>query len=116
QHERYDLPGGPAPRRFRVLAQSASFLLVRYVPAAARSPVVGSAFLADDGSYVCLAKPSGRFGQRVEDCLQIEGRAADHFEHIGGSKLVLKRFTQLVVETCVFAWAYGLGVAESCQF
>src|SRR5262249_40471066 len=77
-----------------------SFAMFRRQPVA-RCPVVGSAFLADDGSYVCLAKPSGRFGQRVEDCLQIEGRAADHFEHIGGSSLLLKRFTQLVEQPCV---------------
>src|SRR6516164_9809703 len=37
-----------------------------------------------------------RFGERVEHGLQIESRAADHLEHVGGGGLLLQRFAQLV--------------------
>ena len=34
--------------------------------------------------------------QRIEHRLQIEGRAADDLEHVGGGSLLLQRFAQLV--------------------
>src|SRR5262249_59168458 len=37
-----------------------------------------------------------RFGERVEHGLQIESRAADHLEHVGGGGLLLQRFAQFV--------------------
>jgi len=40
-------------------------------------------------------KPCRRFDERVEHGLQIEGRAADDLEHVGGRGLLLQRFAQL---------------------
>jgi hypothetical protein len=31
----------------------------------------------------------------VENCLQVEGRSADDLQHIGGRRLLLKRFMKL---------------------
>jgi hypothetical protein len=59
-------------------------------------PVVSSATLADNGSYVCLAKPSSGLSQGVEDCLQIERRPADGFQHVGCCRLLLEGLAQLV--------------------
>ena len=39
--------------------------------------------------------------QRIEHRLQIEGRAADHLEHVGGGGLLLQRFAQLVEQAGV---------------
>ena len=36
------------------------------------------------------AQPGGRFDQCVEYRLQIEGRAADDFEHVRGRRLLLQ--------------------------
>ncbi len=33
----------------------------------------------------------GAFGKRIEHRLQVEGRAADHLEHVGGGGLLLQR-------------------------
>ena len=52
--------------------------------------------LAADVALVGLAKPRRRFDQRIEHGLQIEGRAADYLEHVGGGGLLLERFAQLV--------------------
>ena len=38
-----------------------------------------------------LAQPGRRLDQRVEHRLQIEGRAADDLEHVGGGGLLLQR-------------------------
>jgi hypothetical protein len=43
-----------------------------------------------------LAQPRRRLDKRIEHHLQIEGRAADHLEHVGGGGLLLQRFPQLV--------------------
>ena len=51
--------------------------------------------------HIGFTQPRGRLDQRVEDRLQIEGRAADHLEHIGGGGLLLKRFAQLVEQARV---------------
>jgi hypothetical protein len=45
---------------------------------------------------VGLAQPDGRFEQRVEHRLQIEGGAADDFEHVGRRCLLLQRLAQFV--------------------
>src|SRR5215475_15756613 len=44
---------------------------------------------------VRLAQLGRRLDQRVKYSLQIEGRAADHLEHVGGGGLLLQRFAQL---------------------
>ena len=54
--------------------------------------------VAPDARNSCLVRatqPSRRFGQSVEHGLQIEGRAADHLEHVSGGGLLLQRFPQL---------------------
>jgi hypothetical protein len=71
-------------------------------------PVVSSASLADNGSYVCLAKPSSRLSQRVEDCLQIERRPADGLQHIGGGRLLLERLPQFAEQLSVLDCDHGL--------
>src|SRR6202022_3220671 len=50
----------------------------------------------------------GRTQQRVEHRLQVEGRAADDLEHVGGGGLLLQRFTQLVEQTEVLDGDDGL--------
>src|SRR5262245_16323318 len=54
------------------------------------------AFRAMNGRAVSFAKPRRRFDQRVEHGLKIEGRAADHLQHVSGGGLLLERFTQIV--------------------
>ena len=49
------------------------------------------------------------FDQRVEHRLQIEGRAADDLEHVGGGGLLLQRFAQLVEQPRVLDGDDGLG-------
>src|SRR5215472_5671087 len=51
---------------------------------------------ATDGGYIRLAQPRGRLDQRIEHRLQIERRAADDLEYVGGGGLLLQRFPQLV--------------------
>ena len=40
------------------------------------------------------------FDERIEYGLQIEGRAADDLEHVGGGGLLLQRLAQLAVRAC----------------
>ena len=49
------------------------------------------------------------FDQRVEHGLQIEGRATDDLEHVGGGGLLLQRFAQLVEQPGVLDGDDGLG-------
>src|SRR5262249_55032290 len=51
---------------------------------------------ARKGRPVGLAQPCRRLDQRVEHGLQIEGRAADDLEHVGGGGLLLQRFAEIV--------------------
>src|SRR4029077_13748621 len=55
-----------------------------------------SIFLSGDGGTVCITEAGGRFDQRVQHRLKIEGRAADHLEDVGGGGLLLQGFAQLV--------------------
>ena len=55
-----------------------------------------------------IAKPDGRLAQRIEHRLQIEGRAADHLEHVSGGGLLLERFAQLVEQARVLNGDDGL--------
>src|SRR6516164_546995 len=69
-----------------------------------------------DGAPICRAKPASRFDQRVEYCLEIEGRAADDLEHVSSRRLLLQRFAQLVEQPRVFDGDYGLGGEVLHQF
>ena len=55
-----------------------------------------------------LAKPCRGLDQRIEHRLQIESRAADHLEHVGGGGLLLQRFAQLVEQAGVLDGDDGL--------
>src|SRR6516225_2238775 len=63
---------------------------------------------APDGGHIRLAQPRGRLDQRVEHRLQIEGRAADDLEHVGGGSLLLQRLAQLVEQAGVLDSDDGL--------
>src|SRR5262245_48013005 len=60
-------------------------------------------------SNVRLAQPRRRFDQRIKHSLQIERRAADHLQDIGGGGLLLQRFAQLVEQPRVLDGDDGLG-------
>ena len=62
-----------------------------------------------DRRHICLAQTRRRLDQRIEHCLQIEGRAADDLEHVGGGGLLLQRFAQLVEQPRVLDGDDGLG-------
>jgi len=50
-------------------------------------------------SDVCLlgfTQAGGRFDERIQHALKIEGRAADHLEHVGGRDLLLQRVSKLL--------------------
>ena len=61
-----------------------------------------------NADHVRLAQPRRRFDQRIEHRLQIEGRAADDLEHVGGGGLLLQRFAQLVEQPRVLDGDDGL--------
>src|SRR5262249_7646112 len=73
-----------------------------------RLEVEGSAFRSTQDYGVCLAQLCRRFDQRVEHRLQIEGRAADDLEHVGGGGLLLQRFPQLVEQARILDGDDGL--------
>src|SRR5215831_6230338 len=56
---------------------------------------------ATDGGYIRLAQPRGRLDQRVEHRLQIERRAADDLEHVGGGGLLLEGLAEFVEQASV---------------
>src|ERR1700737_2487820 len=51
-----------------------------------------------DEGIICLAKPRGRLDERIEHSPEIEGRATDDLEHVGGGSLLLTRFVELARE------------------
>src|SRR6516164_2235750 len=61
-----------------------------------RYNLVVRALLPSYRRHIRLAKSSGRFDQRIQHRPQIECRAADDLEHVGGGGLLLQRFAQLV--------------------
>ena len=54
-----------------------------------------------DLSAIRFAQSCCRLDQRIEHRLQIESRATDDLEHVGGGALLLQRFAQLVEQTRV---------------
>src|SRR5262245_11297534 len=58
--------------------------------------VARHAFQTVDEGAVRLAQLRRRLDQRVQHGLQVEGRAADDLEHVGGGGLLLQRLAQLV--------------------
>ena len=57
---------------------------------------------------VSLAKSSRRLKQRVEHRLQIESRAANDLEHVGGRGLLLERFAQFAQQPRILNGDDGL--------
>ena len=57
--------------------------------------------LPGDRGLVGVAQPGGRFDERLQHGLEVEGRAADDLEHVGGRGLLLQRFAKLVEQPCV---------------
>ena len=52
--------------------------------------VEDSVFLAGNDGLVGIAEPGRRFNEGLQHCLQIERRAADDLEYVGGGRLLLK--------------------------
>ena len=101
----YGAPFGdrPAERRaairFRRVALEMLALLRR--EAVGRGYRISVAEAPPDDRLIRLAEPDRQFGQGIEYRLQIEGRAADDLEHVGGGGLLLQQFAQLVEQAHV---------------
>ncbi len=65
---------------------------------------------------VRLAQPDSRLDQRIEHRLQIEGRAADDLEYVGGGRLLLQRFAQFIEKPGVLDRDHSLAGEISDQF
>ena len=76
--------------------------------AALGRPIILCAVRAGDRCHVGLAKPRRELGQRFEYDLQVESRATDNLEHVGGGGLLLQRFPQFVEQAGVFDRDDGL--------
>src|SRR5262249_28811886 len=63
----------------------------------------------NNGRHVRLTKAGRRLDQRIEHRLQIEGRAADDLEDVGGSGLLLQGFAQLIKPARGFDRNHPLG-------
>ena len=70
---------------------------------------VGVARMPTDTGLIRLAQPRRRFDERIEYGLQVEGRAADHLEHVGGGGLLCQRFAQLTEQSRILDRDDGLG-------
>src|SRR5262249_43527832 len=66
-----------------------------------RGQIVGIAPLTCDGGNIRFTKTGRRFSQRVENPRQIEGCAANDFEHIGGGGLFVPWLAPLVEESSI---------------
>jgi hypothetical protein len=51
--------------------------------------------------HISLAEARCRFDQRIENRVEVEGRAADHLEHVGGRSLLLQGFAKLAEQARV---------------
>src|SRR5262249_45893696 len=51
---------------------------------------VAITFRTMNACKIGFAKPRRRFNQRVEHCLEVEGRTADYLQHVGGGGLLLQ--------------------------
>src|SRR5262249_5375268 len=84
------------------------FLEGRRKAVSRRLPKKAVAFRTGNIAEISLAQPCRRLDQRVEHGLQVEGRAADHLEHVGGRRLLLQRLAQLVEQARVLYGDDGL--------
>src|SRR5262249_17408368 len=73
-----------------------------------RGQVVGALLAAENERTFGRAQARRRLHQRVEHDLQVEGRAANDLEHVGGGGLLLQRFAKLVEQPRVLDGDDGL--------
>src|SRR4051812_31484719 len=57
-------------------------------------PIEDAVSLACDGSLVGVAQVGRRLDERLQHALEVEGRAADGLQHVGGCGLLLEGFAQ----------------------
>src|SRR5262249_61615017 len=69
-----------------------------------RSDPITRAFLTVYECFLGVAQSGRRLDQGVKYRLQIEGRAADNLEYVGGSGLLLQRLAQLVEQARGLNW------------
>jgi hypothetical protein len=81
----------PGPHRERTIRYDSPFLRGVSV---VRDRLIGGPFLSSDGRQVSVAQPRRGLNERVEDGLQIERRAANDLEYVGGGSFALIRFRQ----------------------
>jgi len=73
-----------------------------------RNPSEKFTLTLEQKGMISLAQPRRRLDERIEHGLQIEGRAADDLEHVGGGGLLLQRLAQLVKEPRILDGDDGL--------
>jgi hypothetical protein len=56
----------------------------------------GFTVVTENHSSLCAAEPYGGTQERIEHRLQIEGRATDDLEDVGGGSLLLKGFAEVI--------------------
>src|SRR6516162_6766213 len=93
-------------------------LLLLRGEAVARDMIVGAVLGEPDGSPIRVAKACRRLGERVEHRLQIEGRATDDLQHVGGGSLLLQRFVKLTGARfeLLFQLAQRIGPVATARF
>src|SRR5262245_58945661 len=55
-----------------------------------------SILLTSNNSLLGIAERRRRLNEGLQHCVQVEGRAANDLEHVGGGRLLLERLAQLV--------------------
>src|SRR5215472_4362153 len=83
-------------------------IVLSRVTVARRVVIRADMLLAHDRGLIRLTQLRRRLDQRVKHWLQIESRAADHLEHVGGGGLLLQRLPQLVEQARVLDGDDGL--------
>src|SRR5262245_51412145 len=61
-----------------------------------------------DSCAVSFTELRGRLDERVEHNLQIECRATNDLKHVGGGRLLLQRFSQLIQQSRILDRDHGL--------
>ena len=70
--------------------------------------------LPSDADMSASHSRAADFDQRVEHRLQIEGRAADDLEHVGGGGLLLQQILRSSLSSRVFSIAMTACAAKFC--
>src|SRR5262249_25544262 len=87
-----------SPKRYRILSLAFQALLPRRMISGEMKEI------ADWLINKCktgIAQPRRRLNKRVKHRFEVERRAADNFQHVGGGGLLLQRLSQLVEQTRV---------------